>query len=266
MARMILKKVVVVHMQPLGKESISTFKVLKAVLKEEKINAKFIERSLLKENDFNGIDLAIALGGDGTFLKAARLITGSTPLLGVNSDITGKEGFFMPANRLNLRKSIKRIISGRFKKIQLTRLEARIDGKKIKEAALNEFYIGSEKAYGTFRCAVIVNDIKEMQKNSGIVVGTPAGSHAWLKSCGGTVVPIDSSGFQYIVREPYTGRLVKGYSLLGGLLGKHDSISIISYKSNAVLIADSLGAGHKITKGSVVKISPSKQNLNMVYF
>lgn len=261
-----LNNVLVVYMKLRDKEHNLTLNTVKDVLENQRINFKVIRRKNLKQSDFKNKDLVIAVGGDGTFLRAAQFIEDKTPILGVNSDIKEKEGFFLSANKFNFEGRLKKIIKNKFKIKKLARLEAKIGNKRIKEASLNEFYVGTAKAYDTFRCILKVRGKKERQKNSGVLVGAASGSYAWLKSCKGKILPLESEKFQYVVREPYYGKLTRKCKLVKGLLNKNQIIEIKSQSDRGILVADSLGREHKLSKGSVIRIGVSKNKLRVVWF
>ena len=150
------------------------------------------------------------------------------------------------------------------KKIQ--RLEAYISNKKIKELALNEFYVASVKDYHTARYFLNIRGKKERQKSSGVLISTPAGSNAWVKSAGGKILPLNSNKFEYLVREPYCGRVSAKCTLVAGILNKNEKIGVIFESSEGVLIADSLSKEHKFKAGQKVTIKLSKNPLHSISF
>ena len=261
-----LKKILVAYTKPRTKEDKLTFEVVKKVLNKLKIKYSFIRRGRLKESYFKKRDLIISLGGDGTFLKTAQFIKDKTPIFGVNSDVNMKEGFFLEADRKDFEDKIKKIIKDKFKMRSLARLEASINNKKVPDLALNEFYIGSDKEYITSRYYIKVGDRKERQKSSGVLVATPAGSYAWIKSCGGKKLKITARKFEYLIREPYKGRVNGKYKLKKGVLKKGKKIIITSDMSKGFLVADSLGKEYFFNKKDRIKIYISDKDLSVVFF
>jgi len=261
-----LKKVLVAHAKPGTKEDKLTFHVVKKVLNKLKIKYKFIERSKLKKDYFKNKDLILTVGGDGTFLKTAQFIKDKTPIFGVNSDVKMKEGFFLAANRTDFENKIGRIIKNKFEIKKLARLEAFINNKKIPELALNEFYIGSDKEYITSRYYIKIGNREETQKSSGVLVATPAGSCAWIKSCGGKKLKITAKKFEYLIREPYKGKVDGKYKLKKGVLKKDKKIIITSDMSKGFLVADSLGKEYFFNKKDKIEIGSNGKELNIVFF
>lgn len=259
-----LPRVLVVYTTPRTKEQKSTLETVKKILKKHKVTFSLADRDKLNEKQFKGKGMVIAVGGDGTFLRAAHFI-GKQLILGVNADSKNKEGFFMKADRNDFEKKFKKIISNKFKIARLPRLEARINGKKIKTYALNEFFIGARKSYHAAKYVVQADGKKERQKSSGILVTTPTGSCAWAKSCCNKTLPLNSKNYQFVVREPYEGRVFKNYKLKHGILNKSQKITIASEMLDGILIADSVSREYSLKNGSKATIKLSDRHLNAVW-
>lgn len=260
------KNVLVVFTKPVTKEDKLTLAEVKLVLSDFHINSKFVQRRNLKKRDFSKRDLVITIGGDGTFLRAALFIKDKKLILGVNADCKMKEGFFLACNRKNFRRNIKKFLDGKFKVFKLARLNAFINNKKIPDLALNEFYVGSDREYITSRYYLQIGHIKERHKSSGLLIATPSGSNAWISSCGGKRLNILARKFEYVVREPYKGKINGNYKLKKGVLKEGHTIKIISDMSKGFLIADSLGTEHFFKKNDKIKIMVSEKDLHVVFF
>ena len=260
------KKVIVVYAKPTSREQKNTISIVKKTLKKYGIKFTACHRGKLNKKLFYGRDTAIAIGGDGTFLRTSHFIFDNTPILGVNSDPKFKEGFFMASTRKDFERKFKRILAGESRIRRLSRLEARIGKKKITELALNEFYLSSKKEYRTARYYITAKGKKERQKSSGILVATAAGSYAWMKSAGGETLPIESRDFEYLVREPYCGNISAKCMLTKGILSKKNEIKVEFELGDGILIADSLGKEHILGAGENVTIKVSKNPLHSIVF
>ncbi|MDO8740603.1 MAG: hypothetical protein Q7J54_03460 [Candidatus Woesearchaeota archaeon] len=236
-----------------------SFKSICNVLKKNNIKFSIFSRENLNENSFKNKDMVIALGGDGTFLRASHFIVNST-IMGVNADPKNKEGFFMCCSIKGFENKFRSILQNKFKKIKLNRLELKINNEKISTPALNEVYIGSAKAYHTSNYELSVDGKKEIQKSSGILVAAAAGSTAWIKSSGGKKLILNSKKMQYLIREPYSGRIYK-FSLKKGFASK---IKIKALKRDLVVVIDSLTEEHSLKKGSSAEISASNRPLTII--
>jgi NAD kinase len=239
---------------------------IKKVLTNHTIKYTATKRDFLNAEQFKNKDIVMTVGGDGTFLKTAHYIKNDTPILGINSDVNRNEGFFMRANRMNFEEKFKKILSDSWFCLRLARLEGVIDDKKIAELALNEFFIGSQKPYISSTYRILFGDKEEHQISSGILVATAAGSHGWTKSGAGYYIPLESDKFQYLVREPFEGRLTGKYSYTKALLTRQQRVLITSEMKNGIIVVDSNSKEYAFSTGSVLSIRPSRLNLNVVNF
>lgn len=259
-----LKNALVVYTTPRTAEQRLTLKIVKKILKKHKISFILADRDKLSEKQFRGKDMVIAVGGDGTFLRAAHFVDKQL-ILGVNADAKNKEGFFMKADKNDFEKKFKKIINNKFKIGRLPRLEARINSKKIETYALNEFFVGARKSYHAAKYVIQVDSKKERQKSSGILVTTPTGSYAWAKSCCRKTLPLNSKNYQFVVREPYEGKVFKNYRLKCGVLNKNQKITIASEMLDGILIADSVSKEYSLKNGSKATIKLSDKHLNVIW-
>jgi len=87
------------------------------------------------------VDLLLVLGGDGTLLRVAREIAGSTtPILGIN---IGGLGFLTAVSSSNLARALQRVWKGEFQFEPRTLIEAQAHcrAKVIRQSALNDIVI-----------------------------------------------------------------------------------------------------------------------------
>lgn len=259
-----LKNTLVVYTTPRSKEQASSLDFVRKTLKKYSAGFSLANRDRLSKAQFKGKGLIIAVGGDGTFLRAAQFV-GNQMLLGVNADVRRKEGFFMKSSRHNFEKNVGKMISNSHNVIMLPRLEAFINGKRIDALALNEFFIGARKSYQSARYSIKVGAKKERQKSSGVLAATPAGSNSWAKSSCGKLLPLSSKMYQFVVREPYERRIFKGYRLKQGILGKNQKLDVFSEMLDGILIADSVGKEYRLKHGDNVTIRMSSKPLNVVW-
>ncbi|MBI2547046.1 MAG: NAD(+)/NADH kinase [Candidatus Aenigmarchaeota archaeon] len=260
-----LTNILVVYTTPKTKEQKSTLQAVKNTLKKFNIKRNLANRDKLRKPQFQNKDLIIAVGGDGTFLRAAQFVD-SQILFGVNSDIKNKEGFFMKANKNDFERKLKKTMKNRIKIKKLPRLQAYINNKRIETLALNEFFIGPRRSYHAAKYVIEANGNKERQKSSGILVTTPTGSYAWAKSCCSKTLPLNSKNFQFVVREPYEGKVFKNYRLKYGILNKNQKIKIMSEMLDGILIADSVSKEYNLKNRSKATIKMSNNYLNVLWF
>ncbi|HJU09429.1 MAG TPA: NAD(+)/NADH kinase [Candidatus Binataceae bacterium] len=138
-------------------------------------------------------DLVVVLGGDGTFLGAARM-TGEreTPILGIN---LGGLGFLTEVTTDEARNALSRVISGDYevdRRITLETVVARAaehGGQREHFRALNDIVI-VKRAFGRMLEVNVIADHRPFctYRADGLIVATPTGSTAHALSAGGPIV------------------------------------------------------------------------------
>lgn len=142
-------------------------------------------------NDFGKYcDLVIAVGGDGTFLAAARAIAAfDIPLIGVN---LGRLGFLVDISSDQLIENLTAILAGHFDQEQRYLLRAQIirDNQVIhEETAVNEVVIHRWVTPSMIEITTKINGVfLNAQRSDGLIVSTPTGSTAYALSAGGPIL------------------------------------------------------------------------------
>ncbi|NLO74694.1 MAG: NAD(+)/NADH kinase [candidate division WS1 bacterium] len=134
--------------------------------------------------------LVIAMGGDGTFLAAARAAApAGVPLLGVD---LGAFGFLAEEDFEQTLALLPALLRGEFRLEERLMLEARIlaDGESGKPLhALNDLVISRVYALRMARVKVWVNgEFVTTYPADGLIIATPTGSTAYNLSAGGPLV------------------------------------------------------------------------------
>jgi NAD+ kinase len=138
-------------------------------------------------------DALVVLGGDGTFLRAARAVAEvDVPLLGIN---LGKVGFLSKAEAGDLETVLERIAAGEFTFDERMVIEGRIlrGGGSSDEAerhvALNDIVIARGALARVCRLDVSIDDIHLATFIAdGLVVASPTGSTGYSFSAGGPIL------------------------------------------------------------------------------
>ncbi|GAA0896939.1 NAD kinase [Virgisporangium ochraceum] len=137
-----------------------------------------------------GAEIVFALGGDGTFLRAAELARpAKVPLLGIN---LGKVGFLNEAEVSDLERAVRDVVSRNYHVDERMTLDIEVecDGQLIARSwALNE--VSVEKGMRERMLEVMVDvDGRPLSRYGcdGVLVATPTGSTAHAFSAGGPVV------------------------------------------------------------------------------
>ncbi|WKY06539.1 hypothetical protein Q1695_006597 [Nippostrongylus brasiliensis] len=130
-------------------------------------------------------DLVVSAGGDGTFLTAAAAVTDKTPVIGINTDPVGSEGHLCIGGKNPPHDLIERIVSGRFRysnrsRIRVTALNKKPDARADCILALNEVFVGEDEAAKVSTYSISIDDSPMVkQKSSGLIVSTGTGSTSW---------------------------------------------------------------------------------------
>jgi NAD+ kinase len=131
-------------------------------------------------------DAAICLGGDGTLLFAARMLSGSpVPLLAVNM---GSVGFHTQADRDSLFDRLEDLAAGRYAIEQRMMLRVR-DERGLSIVALNDVVINKPDWGHMIHVRLFVNEVvvSDVDADS-LVVSTPTGSSGYNFAAGGPVL------------------------------------------------------------------------------
>ncbi len=135
-------------------------------------------------------NMVFSLGGDGTFLSAARLLSGSsTPMLGIN---LGGLGFLAECKVDETERMVEKIVSGDYKVERRDMFSVCVEGNGTKTRVgetLNEIVVnGAESTKITDLELHIDGSHITTFKADGIICSTPTGSTGYSLSAGGPVV------------------------------------------------------------------------------
>lgn len=149
--------------------------------------AKFLESvpEISPLTSYSDIDAAIAFGGDGTILKAARSLLGKeAPILGVN---LGTVGYLPDVEPNELIPALKKFLSGDYKTEKRSVLRIGCAGKSF--VAINEAVVYRGSLSHILTLSVQVNGMTvETVRADGMILSTPTGSTAYNLSAGGPIV------------------------------------------------------------------------------
>jgi NAD+ kinase len=184
----------------------------------------------MKENKFDAnCDLAIAIGGDGTMLKAAHLAClHEMPLLGINR---GRLGFLadIPANAFE--EHLDAIFAGKFVKDErfLLHVEVLREGKSLlKSSAFNDVILQKWNIARLVEFETYVDgSFVHRQRSDGLIVTTPTGSTAYALAGGGPILhpSLDALALVPICPHTLTNRpiVIDGNSLVEIIVGTRET-------------------------------------------
>lgn len=162
---------------------------------------------LIKSNaGLNDMALIIVLGGDGTYLRAIRLLEGkSIPILGVN---LGSLGFLTPTRADELFTAVDDALKNKMELQPRSMIEVRLFRKgKLKQTllALNDIVIERGSLSQLINIAIhseklLVSEIKA----DGLIIATPTGSTAYNLAAGGPILHPDAGVFVVTPIAPHS--------------------------------------------------------------
>ena len=150
-------------------------------------NALGLEEQAIPKQELARIsDLAIVVGGDGSFLNAAReIVSEDIPLVGIN---LGRLGFLVDISPDRMIEALSSILQGQYIEDQRFLLEACI-GDRHQQLALNDVVLHKWNIARMIEFETWVDGhYVDSQRSDGIIISTPTGSTAYALSGGGPLL------------------------------------------------------------------------------
>jgi len=173
-------------------------------------SARFIEAASVESCSIESLghycDLIIAVGGDGTFLSAARAIAVyDKPLIGIN---LGRLGFLVDISPHELPDKLHAILQGHYieEKRYLLRTKIVRDEQVIhEETAVNEVAVHRWVTPSMIEIVTKIDNVfLNSQRSDGLIVSTPTGSTAYSLSGGGPILYPSLSALVLVPLNPHT--------------------------------------------------------------
>lgn len=196
-------------------------------------------------------DVLIVLGGDGTFLRAARAVTEiDVPLLGIN---LGKVGFLSKAEAHELETVLEQLRTGRFTLRDRMGLTACVlPAGRPSDAwypALNDIVVARGSLARVVRLDVTIDESHLATfVADGLVVSSPTGSTGYSFSAGGPILDPQSRN---IVVTPIAGYLSTIRSIV---VSPHQVVRARVVDAHEALVSVDGREDHRIGVGDVVEV------------
>jgi hypothetical protein len=205
-------------------EHYASFGLVKKVLENHNIPYQRVYSPYGAYEEFQGRDMIISVGGDGTVLNTAHYILDNTPLLTVKSE-GDSIGALCRINASRFEKAIQQILSDDFQLESWTRVEGKFGSKS--DIALNEIAVGQTFFNGMATYGLKAGGEYEEQRSSKIIVNTGAGSTAWYDNvaCSQGRFPPTEKELRYVVSEDIR---VNEYKMLHGRVYPGETVEITS--------------------------------------
>ncbi len=151
------------------------------------------------------VDLLVALGGDGTMLRAGHLCApAGVPILGIN---VGRFGFLIEVDRENWQPALEQVLAGEYwlerrmmLRIELLRQEQTLGSWDV----LNECVVGRGEVARPVRLIAEVDGRHvTTYVADALIVATPTGSTAYALAAGGPILPPELRNILIIAVAPH---------------------------------------------------------------
>lgn len=162
------------------------------------------------EARLDGVDLVVSLGGDGTLLRAARLVGNrEIPILGLSY---GHLGFLTYDQGGGVREAVSAALAGEMRVSRRATVEIQVsgfddDGNLVTRSAhaLNEVVLARGASGKMVEFDVSANGVAiDRLRGDGFVVATATGSTGYALSAGGPIVTPDFTGLVCVPIAPHT--------------------------------------------------------------
>lgn len=139
------------------------------------------------------IDFLVVLGGDGTLLHGAQLVSeAGVPILGVN---LGRLGFLTSCAPSDAKDALARALDGTLSTERRMRLRCvlrRADGSSVTRDACNDAVVSQGKLARLIQLDVHLGEQRVTRyRADGLIVATPTGSTAYSMAAGGPILTPD---------------------------------------------------------------------------
>ncbi len=207
-------------------------------------------------------DYIISLGGDGTFLKAARhSYEKNIPVLGIN---LGNVGFLTEVEKEEIDPAIEQFLSGGFTIEDRTMLEARIfrNGEIIStDCALNEIVISRAALSHILHIKTYIDGTYvDTFPGDGLIISSPTGSTGYSLSAGGPIVEPDAD---LMIITPICPHILYSRSIVVSCQKTVKALIDEDYRHIAMVVADGQD-GYDIRGGDYIQVTISDRKIRFV--
>lgn len=149
------------------------------------------------DGDVAAADLVVAVGGDGTLLRAASLVyPREVPILALNA---GGLGFLAAGDAAGIEDALAAVADGRAEPERRTRILAPERGTALNDAV----FLGTERTGFTGLDVAVDGEELFSLDGDGLIVATPTGSTAYALAAGGPVVAPTAPVFLLVPLAPH---------------------------------------------------------------
>jgi NAD+ kinase len=209
------------------------------------------------------IDIAIAIGGDGTLLSSARKIAPlNIPIFGINM---GRLGFLTEVEVPQMEIFLEKLISGHYdieKRLMLDAFIRRDSEEIFVSSSLNDIVITKAGYSRMIELTLTINNqVAAAFSADGLIIATPTGSTGYSLSAGG---PIVNSALNVILVTPICPHTLYSRPLI---VSPDEEITVItSVSSDDIVLTVDGQVVQKLQPNDKVFIRKSSYNANLIKF
>ncbi|RMH79438.1 MAG: NAD(+)/NADH kinase [Acidobacteria bacterium] len=156
--------------------------------------------------DYSSLNLLVVVGGDGTFLAGARLVSKyGVPILGINE---GRFGFLTEIEKEDMEEVLRDVLAGRVKTQKRMMLSAYLvrDGQeRFMGDYLNDIVLSKSALARMMEVKVKTQEETLLiVYGDGVIISSPTGSTAYALSAGGPIIYPLSENLLFVPICPHT--------------------------------------------------------------
>jgi NAD+ kinase len=208
------------------------------------------------------VDIAFAIGGDGTLLYAARLVAGhDVPLLGINR---GRLGFLTDVMPQEMTSCLDAAFRGELERDERPLLRARLHsrGTASESFALNDVVLQKTETGRMLDFETRVNGrYVNTHRGDGIVIATATGSTAYALSCGG---PIVEPGVDVLVLAPISPHTLSDRPIVVSARSTIEIRLLERLDTRAQAVCDGTVLG-ELTPDDRLEIAPAAERITLLH-
>ncbi|MDD4871054.1 MAG: NAD(+)/NADH kinase [Kiritimatiellae bacterium] len=219
-------------------------------------------RQICISSRVKSVDAVMALGGDGTMLRAVRMLEGrDIPLIGLN---LGALGFLTSVVEDELDRALKSLVTGKYLTSVRAMLDAVVERKGrilAKQRALNDVVVSSGPSNRVVVLGLSIDGDKVTSYVcDGLIVSTPTGSTGHSLSSGGPILTPETQAFVISLICPHT---LSSRPLV--VPDKSEIIVSVEDASGKILFSVDGQIAHNLHEGDKVKIQRSRTSVRFIH-
>lgn len=206
-------------------------------------------------------DVAVAIGGDGTMLGAARSTAEHRiPVIGINA---GRLGFITDIVLEDMHRLLPAMLNGQYVVDERRMLKGTLmrRGRELFEGtAVNDISISHGRALGMVEYTVYVDGLQmSVQRADGVLVSTATGSTAYAMAAGGPIMHPSVASMLLVPIAPHT------LSNRPIVLGSHTVIDIEVNETRSAVASFDAQILLDVQAGDVLRVRVSEDRFTMLH-